>query len=119
MNQLVGNCPKCGAPIWAVPSPTAGTAIPQTVFTCECRNKVEVQPVVFPWITIYPLSPSPQPVYPSYPVQPFYPYIGPIGGGSGQATCKLPGTVSVYTAHGQGVAGCSGNNNISGTGSAG
>jgi hypothetical protein len=93
-----GNCPKCGAAVWSQPDPTNPMAIPSTVFTCACRDKVEIQPL-YPWI--YPLTfPLPQPTHPS--PQPFYPYITPtwIGDGMpdrGSSTCKLPGNVSVYT----------------------
>jgi len=36
--ERVGNCPMCGAPIYAFPP--EGVEVPEPIFTCECRGKV-------------------------------------------------------------------------------
>lgn len=37
MNQQVGSCPKCGAPIYS-PSVWHGITPPPVTYTCSCNN---------------------------------------------------------------------------------
>ena len=66
-HEIVGNCPKCGAPLYAQSNPAAADLIPLTVYTCQCRFAAQAQlpsvwpvnPNIIPW--------QPLPTFPTYP----------------------------------------------------
>lgn len=44
--MIVGNCPHCGAPIWAQDSGWLSILPPPSMFSCNCRFAAAPQPVV-------------------------------------------------------------------------
>ena len=83
--RVVGNCPQCGAPIFANDL-HEGAGPPPTHRTCTCLP-YQAAPVIQiqPWQPAYP-SPWVYPVYPVYPLQPWsLPYIT-WGGTTGTIT---------------------------------
>jgi hypothetical protein len=45
--KVVGNCPNCGAPVYAK-GEFEGSTPPSNVYSCECRNQTKITETVKP-----------------------------------------------------------------------
>ncbi len=43
MHDIVGHCPKCGAPIYSSPSLWLSTTPPPVIFSCACNPQAVIQ----------------------------------------------------------------------------
>ena len=41
--KIVGNCPRCGAPIYAAVHNLVELALPENHFSCDCRELVKAE----------------------------------------------------------------------------
>src|SRR5271155_5795283 len=64
----VSECPRCGAPIYAVANPDDLSIVPKTVFSCDCHKFLQL-PDPMPWS----LGNIP------YQTTPMIPYLAPAG----------------------------------------